>query len=252
MRFHILNGNGGRHAGDVKLVAEGLRDFERLIVRVPEHERNLPRLARFRHARSGGRTPKHRTWPAKAFRPRSAVISTLGTGSCFLGSAFATRTAPTSDRSRLIRGNFTASTAITTARAMTAAAQIAAFRHPDALGSTRRVYDTVALVVLRPSFKLGRRGEESIRSLGLSRRRLLRQALCMCALAPSQLAQSVDSAASVVLSPEDHSFWKNWKRRTSYSFGSRPTRRPAWSRIAAMCAHPITAWWRASQLPVSA
>jgi hypothetical protein len=68
--------------------------------------------------------------------PASDVISTLATGNCFLGSVLAVRTAPTSDRSRLIRGNCRINITVTTPTPMIRAAQIAAARRLDVRGST--------------------------------------------------------------------------------------------------------------------
>ena len=61
-------------------------------------------------------------------------------------------------------------------------------------------------------------GEERIRSLGLSRRSLLRQILAVGASAPFKPAQSADSAGSIPLSPEDNQFLEDLEKASFLFF----------------------------------
>ncbi len=61
-------------------------------------------------------------------------------------------------------------------------------------------------------------GEEGIRSLGLSRRSLLRQILAVGASPPFTPVQSADSAGSIPLSPEDHEFLQDLEKASFLFF----------------------------------
>ena len=126
-----------------------------------------------------------------AVPPASAVISTFGTGSCFLGSAFAMSTAPASD-SVPPEDAATSQSAIAITIARPTADNDPNCRPAP---SGRFVLHVPSLgymtpVRLRRSSKLGIVGEESTRSGGFSRRRLLRNLLGVGASAPFKLARS--------------------------------------------------------------
>ena len=61
-------------------------------------------------------------------------------------------------------------------------------------------------------------GEERIRSLGLSRRRLLRQILAVGASAPLKHGQSADATGSIPLSPEDNQFLEDLEKASFLFF----------------------------------
>jgi hypothetical protein len=73
-------------------------------------------------------------------------------------------------------------------------------------------------VLLWQSLKLIKVAEERIRSVGLSRRRLLRKTLCVGASAQFNLARSLDSAGAVVLSQEDKQFLEHLEKASFLFF----------------------------------
>src|SRR5216683_7142178 len=74
------------------------------------------------------------------------------------------------------------------------------------------------LGLLQRSSKLIEVAEEGIRSPVLSRRRLVRQTLCVGASAPFHLARSARSDAAIVLSQEDNQFLEDLEKASFLLF----------------------------------